>query len=104
MRYDPALIELKEETINGQKIKIQVIPSGMCGPNGPILTSNDVFDNSEEDKDNIYNKISKNESLLKEYTDYVNEGIEPDSDEINEIKDKIEKSYVCQELDEFEWS
>lgn len=86
MKYDPSLIKVEEVEIDGKKIPIQRIPAGMHGPNGGIISDHEV-DDSEEDFEDF---ISDDPSVYKEYIDYVEEGADPDSDEVRAYKDTIE--------------
>jgi len=101
MKYDPTLIETKEVERNGKKVKIQVIPTGMSGPNVTVVPGEEVF-NTEDNEEDDYTKITKDENLLKEFNEYVNEGVDPDSDEVRTIKDKIEKDHLFEEIVEEE--
>ena len=55
MNYDKDKIEVTYETINGQKVKIERIPTGMSGK---AQTGKDYYDN-EEEQDYIHSTPSK---------------------------------------------
>lgn len=86
MKYDASLIEIDYVEIDGKKIKFEKIPTGMNGPNGPISTPID-----QEEEEDFTKIFADNPGLYKEYTEYVDEGEEPDSDEVRAIKEEIEK-------------
>lgn len=96
MKYDPSLIEETVEVIGGREVKVQKIPAGMPGPNGAFASS--YF---EEDEDDSYDALESKEAF-KEYEDYVNEGTEPDDDEVRGIKEEIEKEMSLDLLDPLE--
>jgi len=97
MRYDKKMIERKKETINGKEVEVQLIPQGMSGANGRFISST-----LESDSDYEALVIPENSSLQKEYSEYLDEGIEPDSDEIRAIKEVIEKEHTGELLDSLE--
>lgn len=95
MKYDPSLIETTTEIINGQEIQVQKIPCGMSGPNGPVSST------YEETEDDYAYDFSGDPALERELESYMNEGEEPDSDEIRAIKEEIEKEQFDDILEEF---
>jgi Ribonuclease G/E len=90
MKYDPSLIKVEEIEINGKKIPIQKIPAGMHGPNGGIIS--DYEDSySEEDYEEF---TAEDPSVFKEYSEYLDDGADPDSDEVRAYKDDLELKEV----------
>lgn len=86
MKYDPSQIKTDYVEINGKKVPIQRIPAGMHGPNGPISTSyDDSF--SEEDYEDF---TADDPQIYKEYREYMEDGVDPDCDEVRQYKDDIE--------------
>ncbi len=94
MKYDPSLIETETIIIDGKEVPYQRIPAGMHGPNGAIPYTNY---NEDEDEIEITIDTQKDPVTEKEFLEYMEEGIDPDSDEIRTIKEQIEKEH-CEEL------
>jgi len=98
MKYDASLIETKTTTIDGQEVLVQKIPAGMSGPNGPCHANSRY----EEEDDSADLGIKDDPILAKELDEYMEEGIEPDSDEIRAIKEEIEKEHFGELLEVIE--
>ena len=97
MQYDENLITKKTIIRDGVEYEIEVIPTGMSGANVTLPYTKEYDDEDEGNAGEISNINKEN---IKEYTDYINEGLDPDSDEIREIKNKIERDHSYQLLDE----
>lgn len=93
MQYDKSLIEVKFIEINGQKVRYEKIPKGMNGPNGAIPGPSER-EESEDLKD-IFVNDSK---VYQEYSEYFDDGEEPDLDEIRAIKTEIEHEMAGETL------
>jgi len=93
MQYDKSLIEVSYITINGQKVRYEKIPKGMNGPNGAIPGPSER-EESEDLKDIFVNDAK----VYKEYSEYFDEGKEPDLDEIKAIKEEIENEMAEETL------
>lgn len=91
MKYDASLIETSTITVGGKKIPFQRIPAGMNGPNGPIMVPGNL--DNEETEVSETERITGDKDLAKELEYYVNEGLEPDSDEVRAIKEEIEREH-----------
>lgn len=89
-------IKFREEVINGKKVKVQIIPFGMSGVSHPV----DLTDFEDEEESPKYAKILNSKELSREYFDYLDEGIEPDADEIRDIKESVERKYRAGLFDE----
>lgn len=86
MKYDENMIETNYIEIGGTKIKHEKIPAGMNGPAGPVPHLS--FSDDEE----VYIEDFLNDpKLQKDYNEYVDESVEPDSDEVRAIKEEIER-------------
>ena len=94
MQYDKSLIEVSYVTVNGQKVRYEKIPKGMNGPNGPISGLSE-----REEDDDLKGLFLSNDKAYKEYSEYVDEGVEPDSDEVRAIKEEIEREQAEEILD-----
>lgn len=95
MKYDPSLIESETVVVDGKEIPFYRIPTGMHGPNGAIPYMN--YDEQEDDQIDL--DFSKEPTLRKEFSEYMEEGLDPDSDEIRTIKEQIEKEHCGELLD-----
>ena len=95
MKYDASLIQTETININGKKVEMQRIPAGMSGPNGPCH----VNTRYEEDDSLTELGIKGDPALVRELDEYMEEGIEPDSDEVRAIKEEIEKEHFGELLE-----
>lgn len=93
MKYDASLIETDFIEIDGKKVKVEKIPTGMNGPNGPPPAL------SNFDDDFVDEAFTEDSETYRDFTDYVDEGIEPDSDEVRELKEEIESKQIQEILD-----
>lgn len=90
MKYDPSLIKTEVVEIGGKKVTVERIPTGMHGPNGGLAFEfEDTF--SEEDYEEF---TSDDPSVYKEFLEYTEEGVEPDSDEVRAYKNDLELEEV----------
>ena len=101
VNYDLTQIKYRKEIINGEEVVIQMVPVGMRGPGKRKLNPRSGKD-SGEDKVEESGTVNSDPRLYKEYQEYMEEGMDPDSDEIRRIKDKIESDQSYDLLDEAE--
>lgn len=94
MISDTEIIETRIEVINGKKVEVQIIPAGISGVNGVLTTS---YFEEEEDFTIPVNDLA----MEREVTEYLDEGIEPDSDEALAVKQDIEREQSVRLLDSF---
>ena len=81
MHYDASLIETSTITVDGKDIPFHRVPAGMSGPNGaPAPITEDERETTGFDP-----------VIAKELESYINDGEDPDSDEVRAIKEEIEK-------------
>ena len=73
-----------------REILIGVYPPGVSGSPERKIYSSDF----EENEETIMKRINNDVVFHKEYTEYVEEGIDPDSDELRKLKDDIEEEII----------
>ena len=97
MQYDPSLIKKEYVIIDGKKVPLYKCPTGMQGKH-PQHTYTPDYDDQEYAglNRNIENQTPE---LMREFDEYVNEGISPNSDEVLSIKEEIEKEHFDELLD-----
>lgn len=96
MIYDPKQIETTYEEIGGKLIPILKVPAGMQGPNGSNTNVSKV-EVEEFLSDELDTKTER------EYREYTDEGIDPQSDQILAIKEDYDDSLVSIKLDELDY-
>lgn len=107
MKFDKSKIKKKNVTIEGEnaygcreekrRVTIEVVPPGMSGSNAEAKTYDSGIE--LEDEDTVMKKINSNAILHKEYVEYIEEGIEPDSDDLRNLKEDIEEDLNSDFLD-----
>lgn len=73
MNYDPDKIKVEHIEINGKKVPVYKIPTGMVGPNATKLAEVSYNDNEDQSKEQF--KINKSNNKIY---DEENVGIEDD--------------------------
>jgi len=78
---------IKKEIIWGQEVDVEVIPEGVSGLKNKVLSDFYI-------EQNDYDEESPIDYDEKDYINYIEEGIDPDLDEVRDFKDEIERGHA----------